>query len=365
MATQPKPVSPSASGTTLTQVTYLGRQFVKFGAVALVFLMVGRVALTSFISFWKAIHPAPPPPPTVGFGVLPGLEFPQREDLVKPTAYKLETASGGLPTFSDRAKVFLMPQSSLGLLADENARKIAASYDYLFEPAIQDTRVYRWTKSQPLASTLQVDIQSLSFKIATDYLSNPALLTNPNLPDNFQAVSLVKRFLAKTTNAPDVATASGEIVYKKSLGGELADAVSYSDADFLQVDLNRTPIDGQYRMYTPEGYKGTVHAILTGALPSDDGIVYFEKNYHQVDYEQVHTYPLRPIKDAWQILKSGEGYVADFFGKEQAVIRKVSLGYYDDFEEQSYLQPIYVFEGDDNFVGYVSAVDSQYLQKIQ
>lgn len=349
-------------GATLTEITYAGRLFVKFGSMALIVLMVGRITLNTTIAVWKALNPEPPPPPTVGFGTLPQLRFPQRVDITKPDTYVLETANGSFPDFGDRAKVFFMPQSSLGLLDDEDARQIAATYGYLFEPEVQSTRMYRWTKSSPINSTLQVDIQSLSFQITTDYLSRPELLANPNLPDSFEAVTMVKRFLSKVEKAEDVATASGEIVYQKSLGGELAEAVSYSDADFISVDINRTPIDEKFRMFTPEGYKGTIHAVITGAITGNDGIVSFENNYHDVDYNQVHTYPLRSAKSAWQILKAGEGYIANYDGDGQAVIRTVQLGYYDDFEEQEYLQPIYIFEGDNGFIGYVSALDPTYMQ---
>lgn len=353
---------PRKKRATLTEITYMGRLFVKFGLASLVLLMVGRVVLNTTISIWKALHPEPPPPPTVGFGTLPVLRFPQRVDIVKPTTYVLETASGSFPDFGDRAKVFFMPQSSLGLFDDEDARKIAATYNYLFEPEIHSTRMYRWTKSTPINSTLQVDIQSLSFQITTDYLARPELLTDPNLPDNFAAVTIVKKFLSRVERAEDIATASGEIVFQKSLGGDLAEAVSYSDADFISVDINRTPIDDRFRMFTPEGYKGTVHAIITGALQGNDRMVHFENNYHEVDYEQMHTYPLRDPRSAWNILKSGEGYIAGYNGIGQAVIRTVQLAYYDDFEEQEYLQPIYVFEGDDGLIGYVSAIDPKYIQ---
>jgi hypothetical protein len=349
-------------GATLTEITYAGRLLVKFGSMFLVLLMVGRITLNTAISVWKALNPEPPPPPTVGFGTLPTLRFPQRVDIVKPTTYVLETANGSFPDFGDRAKVFFMPQSSLGLLDDEDAKRIASTYNYVFEPEIHNTRMYRWTKSAPINSTLQVDIQSLSYQITTDYLARPALLSNPNLPDNFEAVKMVKKFLSRIEKAEDIATASGEIVYQKSLGGELDEAVSYSDADFISVDLNRAPIDEKFRMFSPEGYKGTVHAVITGAISGDDGLVHFENNYHDVDYDQVHTYPLRSPRNAWQILKSGEGYIAGYDGPGQAVIRTVQLGYYDDFEEQEYLQPVYVFEGDDGLIGYVSALDPTYVQ---
>ena len=79
----------------------------------------------------------------------------------------------------------------------------------------------------------------------------------------------------------------------------------------------------------------------------------------------MHTYPLRDPRTAWNIIKSGEGYIASYDGEGQAVIRTVKLGYYDDFEEQEYLQPVYVFEGDNDFIGYVSALDPQYVQSNQ
>jgi hypothetical protein len=37
-------------------------------------------------------------------------------------------------------------------------------------------------------------------------------------------------------------------------------------------------------------------------------------------------------------------------------VRQIELGYFDSFEPQTYAQPVFVFTGDDNFVGYVQAV---------
>jgi hypothetical protein len=354
------------SGPNLTKFTYLGRQFLKLGGIFLVVLIVGRMAFNTAINVWKVLNPPAPLPPTVGFGILPGLRFPEKTAEEVPESYVLETATGGLPGFPDRAKVFLMTPSSLGLLADSTAKNVAASLGFIFEPDILSTRIYRWTKSQPLESTLQLDVQTLEFNLTTDYLSRPELLSSNQLPDNFKAVQQVKSLLTGVNLlGSDMATASGEVVYKKSLGGELVDAVSFSDADFLEVDLNRTPIDGYYRMFTPEGYKGVINAVVMGSTQGNDGVVFLENHYHEVDYSQWHTYPLRSVTQAWRLMQNGEGYVASFDGGEQAVIRNVYLGYYDDFEEQDYLQPVYVFTGDDDFVGYVSALDPSWVQKSQ
>ncbi len=353
------------SSLTLTAATHFGRQAVKYGSILLVSMMIGRVLLNGFMAYWRSTHPTPPPPPTVGFGKLPALRFDKRTEDEKPSSYKLETASGSTPEFGDRAKVYFMPKASANLLADQNAKNIASKYNFVFEPEVLGTETYRWTKSKPIASNLEMNTRNLNFRFTTNYLSHPEFLVNSQAPSGRDAVDQVKKFLEKSELLPDdVASSSAEVTYLKSLGGELAPAASQSDADFIQVDIDRIPIDQVYKMYSPEGYQGSIKAILTGSMNGNDSIVEVEMNHNDVDYDQVHTYPLRPSRSAWQILQAGEGYIATKGKSDQAVIRKVSLGYYDDFEEQEYLQPIYVFENEeDGFLGYVSALDPKYVQK--
>lgn len=352
------------SGPTLTSVTHIGRKAVKYGVAALIVLMVGRVVVNGFVAFWKATHPEPPPPPTVGFGVLPKIVFESQTEEQKPVSYKLETPTGSTPDFGDRAKVFFMPRAAASLLADESTKKIAAEYGFLFEPEVIGNETYRFTKSQPLLSTFEINTRTHHFTLTTNYLSLPEFLIDKQLPSGFDAVDAVKDFLDDASLLPgDVATASGEIVYLKSLGGELAPAVSPSDADFIQVDLNRNPVD-QIRMYTPQGYTGSINAIIAGNDSGNAVVVEITDNYNLVDYDQFHTYPLRSSQSAWQLLQAGEGYIANKGTDDQAIIRSVTLGYYDSFEEQEYLQPVYVFENKDTgFIGYVSALDQKYIQQ--
>src|SRR5574340_1297386 len=119
------------TGVNLTQVAYVSRQAVKFGLIFLVLFMVGRTFLSAFSAYWIATHPAPPPPPTVGFGLLPPIKFPGKSQADKPSTYQMETATGNWPQFSDRAKVFLMVKSAPSLLDDDRAKAIAASFDFV------------------------------------------------------------------------------------------------------------------------------------------------------------------------------------------------------------------------------------------
>lgn len=351
------------SGPNLTQVSYVARQAIKFGGIFLVVFIVGRTFLTAFSNYWIASHPPAPPPPTVGFGILPALRFPVQEDDQKPTSYTLETASGTLPSFSDRAKVFLMLKSTPSLLDDEHAKQIAAAFDFVFAPEIISSTQYRFLKTTPLESTFTIDIISSKFELKTNYLSRPELLSASDVPDKIKAVSAVKSALSSADLLEsDISTVSGETIFMKAIGSELTPALSFSDADYIQVDINRNPIDGQYKGYSSAGEQGIIHAVITGAFSGKNGIVELINQYQSIDYTQVQTYPLRTTQQAWQILQSGEGFIAQKGDSETAVIRSVTLGYYESDQEQDYYQPVYVFVGDGGFLGYVPALDSKYVQ---
>jgi len=351
------------SGANLTEVAYISRQVIKYGAVLLVTLMVGRFSITAFATYWKATHPPAPPPPTVGFGLLPTIPFPQQQDELKPKSYQLETATGGFPDMGDRAKVYLMLKSVPSLLDDEKAKKTAANFGFVFAPDPLDSDNYRFSKSQPLESTFEVNIRNSAFSLSTDFLSHPELLQNSEVPDQTAGINIVKTTLSSAELLPpDVATASGETVYLKALGNELSPALSFSDADYLEVNLQRTPLDGKFLSYTPEGKQGIIHAILSGAFSGKNSIVKMDYHYQTVDYTHVETYPIRTAKMAWQLLQSGSGYIADKGEYDTAVVRTVSLGYYESFQEQDYLQPVYVFEGDGGFMAFVGAIDSKNVQ---
>lgn len=354
----------NSSGPNLTNVNYIGRLFVKYGLAFLVFLMVGRVLLNAFVTYWKATHPEPPPAPTVGFGILPNLTFPPQTEEEKPQSYSLEMAYG-IQEINDRAKVLLITKSTANLLADEKVKELAATYGFIFTPEVISDQNYRFTKNSPLDMSFEISAVDFTFSLKSNFLSRPDLLTSGGkLPEEFEAVEQVKKFVASADLlGSDMATASGKVTFLKSIGGELKSAYSLSEADFLQVDINRNPIDQVYKVYTSDGDKGIISAKLTAAFGSNNAVVEMDYFYRQVDYLNFETYPLRTAKSAWNLVQSGDAYVINGKGLKQAVVREVELAYYDSFDEQKYLQPIYVFKGDNNFMAFVPAVSASYLSR--
>lgn len=347
---------------TLTDVTAVGRKVVTYSIIFLISYMVLKALIGAFITYWQNTHPEPPPPPTVGFGQLPAVVFPQQTAADQPQSYDLEMATTSFPDFGDRAKVYLMPQAAPSLLADEEVRQIAANYNFIFDPELLNSETYRWTKTEPLNTTIEINLRTRNFSLTSDYLAHPELLTNDQMPDDYEAVNRVKSFLSKNDLlAKDVATNSGQVTFLKALGGDLFPADSSSDADFMQIKLDRMAIDGYMEMFNEQGRGGVIKAVLTPALNGQDSIVAIESNYHEIDYTQIETYPLRTAKEAWQEVLAGEAYVVNWTGGKEATVRKVEIGYYDSTVEQDYLQPIYIFTGDNDFMAYVSAIESKYL----
>jgi hypothetical protein len=341
-------------GLTLTKATKFGRAFVKWGSIFLVVMMVGRITLAAAVAYWKATHPPPPPEPTMGFGKLPDISFGIDES--KPEKYSLEIPSTRMTEFGDRAVVYFMPKTTASLLDTDTAKNTARRMGFLTEPEKLDSTTLRWSRSQTLNITLELDIISHNFVYNTDYLSHPEIILDSRIPTAFDAVRQVKSFLSSGDLLPaDVASASGQVTYLRAVGGELKEAVSVSEAQFVQVDLNRVDLEEKYPIYTKDGKTGTIHAILSSGL-AGSGVVELVRNYWPVDYSLTNTYYLRSIDSAWNILQSGEGYVAHPGNSNTAVVRDVVLGYFEGDEPQEYLQPIYVFKGDGGFLGYVPAL---------
>jgi len=352
------------SGPNLSLINYYGRLLVKYGVVFLVFLMIGRVVWTAMVNYWVATHPAPPPPPTVGFGILPKIFFPLQDEADKPQTYTLEMAYG-LQEITDRSKVLLVTKSTANLLADDRVKQVASKYGFIFTPEVIGDKLYRFTKNTPLDMSLEMSAVDFTFNLQSNFLARPDLLASSGkLPEEFEAVDRVKKFAASADLlGSDMATASGKVTFLKSIGGTLKQAYALSDADFLQVDLQRNPIDGLYKVYSQEGDVGVISAKLTAAFTGNSSIVEMNYHYRMVDYLNFETYPLRSVKSAWNSVQAGEAYVLNPNKLKEAIVREVELAYFDSFEEQSYLQPIYVFKGDQNFMAFVSAVSANYLSR--
>ncbi len=348
---------------TLTEFAYHTRKFVKYGGAALIFIIVGRLILNMAINLWKQLHPPPPPPPTVAFGKLPALTFPvsDYDGLFK---YQVETPNQKLPVFPDRATIYFMPSIQANLLALDKAKQKAVLLGFTQAPQpFKDEEVYRWVKNEVAARILEMNIISGTFTLTYSWENDPTILSQKNLPGEEQAKIEISNFLQKAgLYEEDLQLGEKKVSYLKTSGRKLLPAVSLSEANFVQVEMFRADIE-ELPVLTPDPSKGIISFTLSGAADSQRKIVSVDYNYFPVKYDSFATYPIKTAATALEQLKSGQGFIASWNKSENRtiIIRRVYLAYLDIKQPQKFLQPIIVFQGDDNFTAYVPAVTSQWV----
>jgi hypothetical protein len=345
----------------LTEAAYYSRQAIKYGLTGLAAFLILRWVLLAGIAYWRKLHPPPPPPPTVSFGKLPPIEFPESEWV--GLSYRLETVTGGTPDLGDRATVYFMPVQKANLLALERMKRQVEKLAFTGEPEYLSEVRYRWSRLEPLPATLEANIISGSFVVDVSWEIDSTILTSKNLPTETEAIAEAKDFLRNAgLLREDLANGESRVFYLKSKLDSWIPAMSLSEADFVKVDLFRQSL-GELPVLTADPEQGIVSVVFSGNLATGKRVVQLVYNYYPIDTGQSATYPIKSSDQAWKELQAGEGFVAQVEAEvEQVVVRKIYLAHYDSFVAQNYLQPIYVFEGDNNFVGYVPAISSEWIE---
>ena len=150
--------------------------------------------------------------------------------------------------------------------------------------------------------------------------------------------------------------------YLKTESGGFIVANSLSDANIIRIDLFRKNYDNLATV-TQTANEGNVWFMVSGIKERGKEVIAGEYHYFPIDETQVATYPIKTADMAWQEFSSANYYPASLgttLEGENIKIRKVYLAYYDAGIYTEFFQPVYVFEGDKNFVGYIPAVVTDY-----
>lgn len=345
---------------TLTETASLTRKALLYGGIAFSIFFILFLTLRAFISWWQVTHPPKPLPPDVRFGELPALKFPQTQIQLKLN-YKLETIDGVLPKLQDIAKVYSVPKPVRNLLSLSKSREFAARLGFKNEPNEIMQNVYQWNDPQ-YPRVLKRDVVSGNFIFTYDYVNDFSVFTEKNLPTAREAISEARSTL-QGLGIYDSSFNGGraDTSFWKFSGGKLVPALSFSEANAIRVDLFLNDIDGLPVL--PAGYKkAPVYFILSGTRSTEKRILELHYTFWPINKDDFATYPLKTSQEAWDELQAVKGYIASLGGvTKQAVIRSVTLAYFNLEDYQPYFQPIYVFEGDSDFAAYVPAISSQWV----
>jgi len=347
---------------TLTETAVNARKAIKVGGLLIGVFLFFKFSVFVYDNFLKVVKPAPLKAPAAEFGKLPSINFPEK--LHPELTLRLETPTGGTPDLGDRTTVYLMPTSRSYFGALDKAKETAKKMNFRNNPKEITERRYSWESSDFLPSTLEMDIVTGSFSLKRNWQADPTILSDKQLPGKEQAVVETKNFLRQAgLMNNELENAKIEISYLTFSAGQYLEAVSLSEADFVQADLFRADIEEKPLLtQTPE--KGIVSIIFSGSREAEKRVIKAEFNYNQVDINQIGAYPIKAASQAWRELQTRQGYIASIGENAGGVvaIRRIYLGYFDAEVSQGFLLPIIVFEGDNGFFGFVQAVTDDWLQ---
>src|SRR3972149_5026469 len=160
--------------TSLTQISITVRKIIRFSIFFVIFLIVAKILFDLGSGIYRRVFPAPPPPPTVTYGKLPKLPFPDKQG--PALSYKLETAEGGLPLLTPQSKVYFMPKLSPNLLSLDVAKVTATELGFNPQETEVTPTVYKFAhKANP--QTLEINIITGAFSISTDLKADPSMVS--------------------------------------------------------------------------------------------------------------------------------------------------------------------------------------------
>ena len=336
---------------TLTETATVSRKIIRYGIYSIMLIVMARYSILLGSRVYKSLFPPPPPPPQACWDKLPQINFPKRPvyDKVK---FVLETANLTLPEIQPQANVYFIPKPFITIKSVERGKETAQKLGFNPEGRKLSDTVYLFEKQGKTPSTLTLNIVTNSFSVSYDLANDPNLvLGKASVPQT--AINKAQNFLAKAGLLPtDVSTGTPETEFLKLEGNQFVGVISLSEADLIKVNLFRRNYK-ELPVKTPNPKQSNIWFIIS------NDILAGEYRHFDIDEGSGCTYSLKTAQDAWDDLNKGKGYIANFGNNQTDAIikiRKIYLAYYDSGEYQEYLQPVIVFEGDNEFTAYVPAI---------
>jgi len=340
---------------TLNKVTSETRFILKWGAIIIVIILVIKIG----IAIKEKLYPAPPAPPTVAFGKLEPIKFPANA-IDKPLTYVLDTISGTLPVFPDRAKIYKISPNRVDFISLEKAQNKVSKLGFGTKKTLISENTYQWVDRNTLLRKISFNILSSDFIYSSSFVTDSIIQSGINLPSESEAINIAKTFLESVlsfSNNIDLAKTKTTLHTIKNY--TIIPSTNISEAQIIRVDFFEQDID-KLPIYYPKPMSSTTNLLISGGENSPQVVEAFYA--HKNIAKESATYPIKSASLAFLQLKQQKAYIASFTGKDTNVaIKNIFLGYYLGKDEQKYLIPIIIFEGDNDFFAYISAVKDEWV----
>lgn len=343
----------------LTYTAHIARNIIKYGGIGIALFTVLWVTVTAGIKAYIAAHP-PYEKPNVKYGKLLKVVFPEKK--FEKKTFAIELPNDSLPKFKDQSRVYLITRSNNTFLALEQDKKTAKQLGFSADPKEIRPGVYEFS-NMTTNQTLTMNVVEGSFRLKYPYENDQMLLNPEKVPSKAEAIQIAKSYLSSAGKYPkDIENGEKKVTFLKIEFDGLKVVSSQSEANAVRVDFFRSNVEEDFRIVTSDFSGASISVVTTGSTVAGKKVVEVNYRYANIDREMFATYPIKTVEKAIEELKAGTYWPAVNTDGNSTTIRRIYLAYFEPVTLTNYLQPVYVFEGDKNFVAYVPAVSDEWVK---
>ena len=345
---------------TLTEVSYYSRKAAPFVLLSFLILLI----LYYFIRV-LLLTIAPESPRSIYLNPIFGkIKKPIIKEVTSSSdlTFKIDTIEGKPVTATDSAQVYFLPSAAARFGYREKIYLIAKSLGFNTE-FVKHVLEGKEAIFNDERQSLTVDISNFNFTYEYNFEEYPEVFANTVMPQKKESQDKAIDFLTSVGRYPEE-LAKGKtntiFIFYNPEAKQMKLLNSNAEANMVEIDFYR-PDQEQYPVVSPK-YFNSQNYVMMVFYQTDFKIIKAQIKYFEKSDTQIGVYPIKTGDAAWEALTAGKGLIIQNEADSQnIVIKKMFLGYLDPDIYQEYLQPVYVFLGENNFVSYIPAITDSYF----
>ncbi|MCS7093013.1 MAG: hypothetical protein NZL96_01060 [Patescibacteria group bacterium] len=345
----------------LTEFSYYIRRVLP---VAIIFVLL-IFTISYFINFYLRYLENNKPKPVIAPKIFGKIRPPQIKNATSSGyfSFLLDTIEGQPITTTDSARVYFVPKPAVRFGYREKILLMAKTLGFDVEKTpyslVDNIAIF-----EDENRSLEINITNFNFKYESFPDRNLIATSTALFPSEREIENKAIDFLKRINRYPDeLAKGMIRLIYIKydPVFQDFVEVKNREEANVVEVDFYRQNIN-ERPVFSPSFFKSQNYVIMTFNEEIDYEVIKAQVAFFERSDSQYDLYPIKSADLAWEELIKGKGkVVAATEGQREVAIKKIDLGYYDFDSYQSFLQPVYLFLGDNNFAAYVEAIPDQWL----
>lgn len=345
---------------TLTELSYYSRRFMPFVVLLFLILLIFYYSIKLFFIYLASTQPKK----IYTNPIFGKIKKPYLKEASSSAGFNftLDTIEGRPITATESAKVYFLPPTVTRFGYREKIYLMAKTFGF-DTTTVKHQLVDKEATFTDGKQKLTVDITNFNFRYDYYFEDEPELFSNNLIPSKKEIENRSIDFITSTGRYPNE-LAKGKIninlLRYNPQENNFTLTTQSNEANVVEVNFYRPDIDNT-TIVTP-GFPSSQNYVILTFYESGFKVLRAQVKFFEKSEDQVGIYPLITGELAWDKLKKGEGLLitAPTF-KKDIIIKNMFLAYFDPDVYQDFLQPVYVFLGQPNFVAYVPAVVDEYF----